>query len=220
MSDNFSMMSPVEIDTQLATLHSARREALQTSQYMQERILDQAGMRKYVRGDNWSHRGRYVNTGTFDEARVVVERYIAAYDAERGVAYNDLSADAKAGISCQEYGRHYLARFDEAQVSIRALTDAITIRNAEFDRRGGWPRKFLVTSSAGHLHADMCCSSCRPTTTYGWFVELSGMEEAEAIAFLGDRADALCSICYPSAPVAPRRTNISKAQAKKLATGA
>ena len=35
----------------------------------------------------------------------------------------------------------------------------------------GWSRFFLVTSSTGHVHSSTSCSTCRPTTTYGWLPE-------------------------------------------------
>jgi hypothetical protein len=43
----------------------------------------------------------------------------------------------------------------------------------------------------------MHCSTCRPTTTYGWLPSLSGKTESEAVADLGPT---LCSVCYPTAP--------------------
>lgn len=77
-----------------------------------------------------------------------------------------------------------------------------------------WSRFFLVTSSTGHVHASMYCSTCRWSTTYGWLPELSGKTEAEAVAELGA---VLCSVCFPSAPVEHQGGKITKAQAAKLA---
>lgn len=62
----------------------------------------------------------------------------------------------------------------------------------------GWSRFFLVQASGGHIHRDMSCSTCFPTTQYAWLPELSGLTEAEAVEEYGE---ILCSICYPSAPV-------------------
>jgi hypothetical protein len=78
----------------------------------------------------------------------------------------------------------------------------------------GWSRFFVVTSSAGHVHATRACHTCRPTTTYGWRPDLSGNTEAEAVAKLGP---ALCSVCFPTAPVEHQANKITKARAAKLA---
>lgn len=59
----------------------------------------------------------------------------------------------------------------------------------------GWSRFFHVV----HLHKDMHCSSFRPTTRIGWVPDVSGFTEAEAVAAHGE---SLCTICFPSAPVA------------------
>jgi len=90
--------------------------------------------------------------------------------------------------------------------------------NREYLRRP-WPRYFLVTSSAGHLHSSTHCSTCRPTTAFGWWVELSGRTEAQAISELGKLADALCSRCFPTAPVAPKRTNVRQSDVERLSSG-
>ena len=62
----------------------------------------------------------------------------------------------------------------------------------------GWSRFFLVTQANGHIHSSMSCSTCYPTTQYGWLPTLSGLTEADAVAAQGPR---LCTICFPSAPV-------------------
>lgn len=78
----------------------------------------------------------------------------------------------------------------------------------------GWSRFFLVTSSPGHIHSSMHCSSCRPTTTYGWLPELSGKSEKAAVEAHGP---ALCSVCFPTAPVSMVGGKITAAKARKAA---
>lgn len=69
----------------------------------------------------------------------------------------------------------------------------------EFARRGGWTRAFLVTSSqGGHVHRDMNCSTCRPSTEYHWVTDYSDKPESEIVEAAGERA---CTTCYASAPV-------------------
>lgn len=63
----------------------------------------------------------------------------------------------------------------------------------------GWSRFFLVTSSNGHIHKDMRCTTCYQDTEYAWLPELSDLDEAAAVEAYGE---ILCSVCFPSAPAA------------------
>ncbi|BDZ52330.1 hypothetical protein GCM10025867_51380 (plasmid) [Frondihabitans sucicola] len=67
---------------------------------------------------------------------------------------------------------------------------------AEFTRRGGWTRAFIV--NGGHVHSSRSCTSCFPTTRFTWLTNLSDRPEAEIVQGAGERA---CTICYPTAPV-------------------
>lgn len=79
-----------------------------------------------------------------------------------------------------------------------AIIEARKPYEREFDRRGGWNRAFLVTNKGGHVHRDMNCSTCRPTTQYHWVTELSDHTEEEIV---GEALDRACTVCFPSAPV-------------------
>jgi hypothetical protein len=68
--------------------------------------------------------------------------------------------------------------------------------NAEFQRRGGWTRFFVV--SGGHLHL-RGCHSLRPRTLLGWVPEESGKDESQVVGKFGTVA---CTHCFPTAPVA------------------
>jgi hypothetical protein len=96
----------------------------------------------------------------------------------------------------------------------RAITDVLA-GIAEAERAyTGWSRFFLVTSSSGHIHSSMSCSTCRPTTAFGWMPELSGKSEAEAVERCGPT---LCSVCFPEAPLDWQSgKKLTKAQAAKL----
>lgn len=59
-----------------------------------------------------------------------------------------------------------------------------------------WTRAFVVPG--GHVHSSMNCSTCYPTTEFGWVVEMSDSTQAEIIEAAGSRA---CTVCYPNAPV-------------------
>lgn len=64
---------------------------------------------------------------------------------------------------------------------------------------GRWSRFFLVLNNNGHIHRGMSCSTTYPTTQWAWLPQLSGLTEAEAVA---DQGEILCSMCFPSAPIA------------------
>lgn len=69
---------------------------------------------------------------------------------------------------------------------------------AEYQRRGGWTRAFLVDNTGGHVHKSRNCSKCYPTTQFVWLPEQSGKKESEIVEAAGKMA---CTECYPSAPV-------------------
>jgi hypothetical protein len=70
--------------------------------------------------------------------------------------------------------------------------------DAEFYRRGGWTRAYLVLNNNGHVHRTQSCATTYLTTRWGWLPQLSGSSEADIIAAAGSDA---CTVCYPSAPV-------------------
>lgn len=76
----------------------------------------------------------------------------------------------------------------------------IDTREAEHSRRP-WPRFFVVYG--GHIHSSRACTTCYPTTQFGWLPMLSGKTEADAVAHFEEKSspEVLCSVCYPSAPV-------------------
>lgn len=101
-----------------------------------------------------------------------------------------------------------IAKYDSARQALRAAKAAV---DAHEDNYTGWSRFFLVTSSAGHVHSSMDCTSCYNTTRFAPVPSLSGSTEAEAVAALGET---LCTVCFPSAPVKPSK--VTEAQARKL----
>ena len=101
------------------------------------------------------------------------------------------------------------AAYHAAQDEVASIQAEIAAHEENYT---GWTRYFLVTSSAGHVHDGMSCSTCRPSTTYAPVVSLSAAPADEAIETLGET---LCSVCYPDAPV-EGPSKITKAQAKKI----
>jgi len=70
--------------------------------------------------------------------------------------------------------------------------------HAEFTRRGGWNRAFLVTNAGGHVHTSTRCSTCFPSTCFVWLTQFSDRDEDEVVGAAGEAA---CTTCFPSAPV-------------------
>lgn len=63
-----------------------------------------------------------------------------------------------------------------------------------------WHRYFLVTNGNGHVHRNMTCRTCFPTTQYAWLVELADCDEATMVEDYGEKA---CTVCFPDAPALP-----------------
>ena len=112
---------------------------------------------------------------------------------------------ARSGSTRYHYTEHdievraeYVARAQEVVIAIRAEADPF---EAEYDRRGGWTRAFKVINNGGHIHRSRACTTCFPTTWFGWLPQVSGLPEAQIVGLAGVEA---CSVCYPSAPVETR----------------
>lgn len=61
----------------------------------------------------------------------------------------------------------------------------------------GWNRYSIVTNTNGHVHRSQHCTTCYPTTQYGWIPSLSDCVEADLVAEYGELA---CTVCFPEAP--------------------
>ena len=98
-----------------------------------------------------------------------------------------------------ERAKHSI-RGEELKAQAEALLPEIAAVDAEMapleEQYTGWSRAFVVPD--GHVHSSMNCSTCYPTTEFGWVTRLSGFSEDEIIEAAGSRA---CTVCYPNAPV-------------------
>lgn len=97
-------------------------------------------------------------------------------------------------------GHYYEARLAEAREELLKAREALAPLDAEWDRRGGWTRYWLVVNYDGHVHRDRSCPTTFPTTQWAFPYDLSGMNEDELIASVGRTA---CTVCFPNAPVHP-----------------
>lgn len=108
-------------------------------------------------------------------------------------------------VAQDELVARYQAEFDQAR------RDAAPYE-AEYARRGGWRRYFLVTNDGGHVHSGTGCSTCFPTTQYAWLVGLADKSEAEMVAEFGEAA---CTVCFPTAPTMTGFGDGTSAQARR-----
>lgn len=95
---------------------------------------------------------------------------------------------------------YYRRQIVEGETKMGEANAALEPLRAEYTRRGGWTRAFLVENNGGHIHNTLSCSTCRPTTRRGWLTDLSGHDMAEIVDLAGEKA---CTICFPDAPVKP-----------------
>lgn len=125
----------------------------------------------------------------------------AEIDTQLADLYGQLaSLDAKIERAIPTgYGRERaLAAQEQAIQEAARVSEALAPLTAEYARRGGWTRAFLVLNTGGHVHRSQACSTTFVTTKWGWLTQLSGKDEAEIVEAAGSDA---CTVCYPSAPV-------------------
>lgn len=188
---NPSTMTPREVDEQLAALYMARLTNNQAQMVALHRIHSAVGSRVYVKGTGWGSKGHYVNQMTDAAAVAEDRRRLAAGEIE---PWNI------------EYAEQRLAALEACEREDERITAAQEPLSAEYRSRP-WSRYFRVTSSPGHIHSSMDCSTCYPTTEYGWRPDLSGKTEAEAVKACGP---ALCSICFPLVRVEWTQAKLTK----------
>lgn len=165
----------VEVDTRIAAAFEEQLKAEQRFIVAVARLHDAVGDRESLRP------GRRIRTWGMTPSEVIDA-------AERIIAGEDKAAARRVTEAHMGYRTRR-----EAMDAARTFYEATA---AEYE---GWSRFFLVRASNGHIHSSMSCSTCFPTTEYGWLVDVSGLTEAEAVAVHGER---LCTVCYPSAPSA------------------
>ena len=133
-------------------------------------------------GDSKSYRNSRVPVWGLSDLEV--ER-----EAQRKVAHGDLAA------------MNILAQRASEQAILDAINFEIDNMNAVYMRAGNrWTRFFpSVTKSQPHIHRSLSCHTLHATTVMTWAPQLSGRTDEQAVAELDE---ALCSVCFPDAPVA------------------
>lgn len=167
-------MTPKQIDAQLSDLYWENAKLQQKQEVVLRKVHEAVGDRQSVRSNfKWAL--------THTQALEALPARVANQDLEPW--------DHKAAVEAWDV-------WEDLQEEVRRVQGEIALRNDEFNRRGGWTRAFIVPG--GHVHSSMDCSSCYPTTKFGWMPELSGDDEDEIVGKAGERA---CTVCYPTAPV-------------------
>lgn len=190
---DLSSLSPVEADTLYVERLNLQNEAGFTLDNAARMLIFSVGKTVYVA----DHRGR---------SRTVILDPTTPSDQYPTTYENSYSLDAKTALKrCNEgfgnprYGSDYTDAYD-AYVEASAL---VTEVEQEYARRP-WRRYWLVTSSDGHIHSSTYCSTCnkgKEPTGFALVPYLSGSDVNVAVADLGA---ALCSVCFPEAPVESR----------------
>lgn len=195
-------LTPRETDTALAELYTELYRQHDRLDVLERNAQQQAGATFHYRG-----RQRVTDT-TVGEALATLRADVAAHahEADDDYGYTLIRGGTSIGSI-----RTTLERHAETAAAIADLDRRIDELEATYT---GWPRYFLVTSSQGHIHSTMSCHTCRPTTRYGWLPSLSGQDEEQAVAAHGP---ALCSVCFPSAPVEWTEAKIGKRAAEAAA---
>jgi hypothetical protein len=198
---NSTTQTPREIDEQLAELTYKLYAVEDRIANVQSHLLRLAGAEFYYAGR------RRVTDMSIDQALEILHAHVAMFEAYQ--AEHNYTETHSWGEYVGTNWDHWTGRLapHEAETPGKTIAqlDELEAQRTELENEvgnlqmlyTGWSRFFLVTSSSGHIHSSMHCSTCRPTTRYGWLPALSGKTEAEAVK---DCGPTLCSVCFPSAP--------------------
>jgi len=146
-------------------------------------------------------------------ARLVTRAHHAAGDRKTGQYGRRTWAmtEDQAVVAAGTGGQAIAAAIAAADAELTATADEIDTVD-EIYRQAPWSRFILCLSAGGHIHNAAWCSTLRYDTAVQWRPELSGATVAAAVAVLGE---ALCSVCYPSAPVAFKAKTLTQVERER-----
>ena len=183
---------PQAFDTELARLHDALAQAQDMWSKAVARIHRMAGDRQ-----------RYQ-----DRAKVWGKSLAECIEILKSlpVGMDDLDVAEGTTINRALADRTGLLR------TIASLSGQINEMDEVYDAHR-WTRFYpSVTKSQPHIHRSLSCHTLHATTVMSWAPELSGKTDEEAVSELDE---ALCSVCFPSAPVALHEYVSRKSQAER-----
>ena len=188
---------PKAFDEHLAEVHNRHAEASDRGARILDQIHRMAGDKKdtWQRGKPWGM--------THQQAYDKLSQSVAAGHDERNLSSGKRPSDV-------------LAEFRSARADMKNAKDEIAAHDNEYEKHR-WSRFFPCKSVGGHIHSSLRCHTLRADTQMGWAPQLSGKTEEEAVNELDD---ALCSVCFPSAPVALHNYTSRRTQAERDARDA
>ncbi|KQP63140.1 hypothetical protein [Nocardioides sp. Leaf285] len=189
---DYTTWEPVAIDEELARLYDEHGTLMQRWASDYKHLNGEIARHKFGRG--W--RGTCTRA---EMAEAIEEMQRAADEAE--------ARGERPDFADRDILRH-VATAEERRLKAREVKEAMEPLNAEFVRRGGWARAYLVVNVNGHVHSSMECSTCfspgydgagnyREGTRFHWVTQMSDRDESEIVEAAGERA---CTTCYPTAP--------------------
>jgi hypothetical protein len=183
-------LTPVEIDTILLGRLRARAEASRRLHAAADSLLYSFAKRRH-----------------YGQVSLFLHPDCEARDFEEA-SRHQIDADTLVYLYRQGHPRLATAgpavvQWDDALGDLAEAVARVAEVEAEYKSRP-WSRYWLVTSSDGHIHRDVGCSTCnkgREPTGFALVPHLSGRPVEDAVADLGP---SLCSVCFPGAPVESR----------------
>lgn len=173
-ADTTTKRHEVEVDERIADAYVALKRAEVYYDSAKDSVRHRAHQRQDHRTGRWD--------GTLENAIAYCED-----EAERSY-----ESDGRTVTYRTESGKA-LDRMEEWR---QKTHEALAVYAEAEKAYEGWSRFFAVMG--GHVHSSMHCTTCYPTTRFGWLPNLSGLDEAAAVAEMGAT---LCTVCFPSAPV-------------------
>ena len=166
------------VDSRLSEIHGDLDDERRKGRQIMDRI-------HYDMGDRQHYRGKVKYWGMTDEE--------ALEQLEDSIDQAEYDSPDEHIIQKQV---KLLSEWNENEFTQDRLRDDIDVLQNEY-AQSPWTRFFLVQNNNGHIHKNMSCSKCYPTTQYGWLPSLSGLSTEDAVDSYGSM---LCSTCYPDAP--------------------
>lgn len=175
--ENLTAATPAEIDAELYRLYTDEAKA-------EDMVRNSIASMHRTAGD----KGRYVTR----TRKVNTMEWVTVLETVIRMAHREVYPSRDAASA--------LAYWVKAQTMLTETRKAAEPLHAEFKRRGGWDRAFLVQNTGGHVHSSMSCSTCNngeSATRFAWMTDYSGQTEEQIVEDAGERA---CTVCYPTAP--------------------
>lgn len=186
--NHLSTLSPVQVDTlYLERLH-VKSLAVVNVERAQSRLLSGHAKYHYEHSREWF---LHPDTKITRTTRATLDE----------LQHDSITATALVSLLIERgTGEREVAALESAEEALSVAHAACREIEDEYESRP-WSRYWLVTSSDGHIHRSTHCCTCnkgRNPTGFALAAYLSGKSDADAVADLGP---ALCSVCFPDAPV-------------------